>query len=374
MPSSMMVIEPPEKLKTPDIAQNAALIAKSIEDASGIPTVGYKRAPAGVQICIFSINQNALRIWPGAANFELIDADREAKQVVFRIKEDARKVVGHYKCDLFGIQYKDERWYKTYPYSTSYPDEINIESFENKALSGKLLSGTLSAWLGISFPVGTKYSYEVQGRYMENRPNQYRPNQENYVAYDYLEITAKVPSMDMYVLAGYDENALFICELPQAVTTVAQAHESLMPKEVRQAPCYVRQGEWFFVPVSDKEESYIADLLAKADFDSAKVKRNDLRYDSLFHNSRSIKVSSSSNKNLEISSGPLEAGSSHLASSMLVISSGKSTKTYVSGLITDNRPKHHRPVMLSGWHRAYRNLEVVRNLDGMDHQRRRYWD
>lgn len=369
MPSSIMVLDSPEKLKTSNIAQNAALIAKSIEDASGIPTVGYKRGPAGVQICIFSINQGALRIWPGAANFELIDANRKVKQIVFRIKENARTVTGYSKCDIYGIRYKDGHWYKTStpsigPYTNEA--EIDIEKYPNNRLAFKD-TDRLQSWLAISLPNGTKYSYEVEGRYMENRSTQYQPNQENYVAYDYVKITAKVPSMDMYVLAGYDEKALFICELPEAVASIEEAHDALMPKEAKKASSYKRQGEWFFVPVSDDEESRINNLLTKADFDNARVITS-------FGGLTTVKVNGPKGTKLELSSGPIEEQSSHIAASLLSVTSGKSTSVYASGLISDRRTNHHRPLVLNRWHRVYRNLEVVRNLDDMNSQRRRYWD
>jgi hypothetical protein len=67
-------------------------------------------------------------------------------------------------------------------------------------------------------------------------------------------------------LCGHDERHWFVAAIPESagVTTVAQAREALQPAPVRQAaaglrrrlrqrrrnPAFVRQGEWFFLPVS----------------------------------------------------------------------------------------------------------------------------
>jgi hypothetical protein len=66
-------------------------------------------------------------------------------------------------------------------------------------------------------------------------------------------------------LCGHDERHWFVAAVPESagVTTVAQAREALQPVPVRQAaaglrrrqrhrrrnPGFVRQGEWFFLPV-----------------------------------------------------------------------------------------------------------------------------
>lgn len=58
-------------------------------------------------------------------------------------------------------------------------------------------------------------------------------------------------------LVGYDERHLFAAQIPSG-TTVREAHEALKPDEVRRAEerwpgRTVRQGEWFFVPATDRE-------------------------------------------------------------------------------------------------------------------------
>ncbi len=67
-------------------------------------------------------------------------------------------------------------------------------------------------------------------------------------------------------LCGHDERDWFIAAVPKRVSTVRDAKQALMPPEVweearrlspsatdnRRNPVFVRQGEWFFVPV-DRE-------------------------------------------------------------------------------------------------------------------------
>ena len=54
------------------------------------------------------------------------------------------------------------------------------------------------------------------------------------------------------ILMGQDEGTYFGVQLPKMVRTVAEAFESLVPKEVT-GQKYQRQGEWFMVPVDEKD-------------------------------------------------------------------------------------------------------------------------
>lgn len=364
---SIAVFGPPEKIKSSFIAEQADRIATKIEDVSGIPTIGYKRGPVGMNICIFSINSNALRIWPGAAQVDLIDANEKKKQVVFSIKEETRQIKVKHKAPISGATYHDGCWrdYSGRP--------INIETFKNQLFdrNNKMTKDFLANAVGLALPTKTKYSYEIQGRYTEEITRQ--NGMVVHSLYDYIEITAKIPAMNMYVLAGYDESALFICELPKAVESFEEACDSLMPKEVKLAFSYKRQGEWFFVPVSQKESSQIDNLLQGA---TSKGKltftheRNSFGL-SIATKPYSVAFTGSRGKDFTYyANGSLENGSSHHAASLLVTKDA----VYVCGAVIDGRENHHRPLFLSEWHRAYRNLEVVPNLKEMNSQRRRYWD
>jgi hypothetical protein len=77
----------------------------------------------------------------------------------------------------------------------------------------------------------------------------------------------KVPAEKRHFLMGMDECHLFVCRLPRAATTVAEAHRILAPETVRSNRALkkkvVRQGEWFFTPVSQDVEEQIAAYIAK---------------------------------------------------------------------------------------------------------------
>lgn len=70
-------------------------------------------------------------------------------------------------------------------------------------------------------------------------------------------VTRKTRSTKRHFLMGLDERQLFIAQLPRAVSTVREAHESLKTGTVTLAEGKVgkatRQGEWFFLPASKEE-------------------------------------------------------------------------------------------------------------------------
>lgn len=60
-------------------------------------------------------------------------------------------------------------------------------------------------------------------------------------------------NVDGYYLLGFDDGQYFGCELPHKVDSLKSAYESLIPEEARGKKGVQRQGEWFFVPVKDKD-------------------------------------------------------------------------------------------------------------------------
>lgn len=60
-------------------------------------------------------------------------------------------------------------------------------------------------------------------------------------------------NVDGYYLLGFDDGQYFGCELPHKVDSLKAAYESLMPSVVRGKKGVCRQGEWFFVPVKEKD-------------------------------------------------------------------------------------------------------------------------
>ena len=71
-----------------------------------------------------------------------------------------------------------------------------------------------------------------------------------------------------HFLVGRDERQLFMCRLPRACTTVAEAHAALRVPEAKVEARSVleralRQGEWFFVPAESADVARIEGDLAR---------------------------------------------------------------------------------------------------------------
>lgn len=139
------------------------------------------------------------------------------------------------------------------------------------------------------------------------------------------------PSASRRYLCGMDERHLFIAEVPGG-TTVRDAHRALKPAEVREversSPGRVlRQGEWFFVPLSETE----ARRLAASVRGSPWMVRRD---ESLGGNGRS-----------------------HLADEVV---------HHALGVFARGRVRHpdHAPIILDDWRRVHRNAEVRQNAVG----------
>jgi len=154
---------------------------------------------------------------------------------------------------------------------------------------------------------------------------------------DQAWVVRATPARKRHFLAGCDERQLFMCRLPRACTTVRQAHEALrvpMANHERSAiDRAVRQGEWFFVVLSDRE---LADL-AGVTVQSAMVRR-------------------------KVSIGRFipRAGKPHVADELIAIAppsaEGRDEPTvYVRGSV---RHVDHRTIHFAQWRRVFRNREV----------------
>ena len=85
---------------------------------------------------------------------------------------------------------------------------------------------------------------------------------------DWVYEKQKTPGYLRKYLAGFDEQHLFIAELPNdkgVINNVKDAHEILKPrlitKKEKKISCIKRQGEWFFIPINEKEQDLINDNL-----------------------------------------------------------------------------------------------------------------
>lgn len=143
------------------------------------------------------------------------------------------------------------------------------------------------------------------------------------------EVTRKTSSLTRKYLMGMDEAHLFISELPQegAINKVNEAHRVLKPEYIikieKSNQNIRRQGEWFFVPVTEKEQKLI-----------------------------DINITFVKNKAPIVQ---IIRGHSHNADKMLIIEKN----IYVTGKI---RHVEHKTLKLRTWFRVFKNTEVQSRL------------
>jgi hypothetical protein len=270
---------------TESAALDRAQLKKSFSAVPvGLKLLGGPIHPGNAAIFQMSINRSPrfgeyFQVWPGARDneIEVLSADPSFLQLVLRVKEPRRRYVEVIR----------KGW------------RASLESVEAHARSsgGRVLKET-------------RYDWRVE---------------------------MWTPSANRRYLCGMDDLHLFIAQVRDG-DTVAQAHESLKPDDVRrvesQAPGAVqRQGEWFFLPPSGEESDRI---------------EQDLR-----ERSRPVRRAA-----------PVGAGAHpHVAD--LVIRIDRRTRSqhreyrrpevYARGAVVH---PDHRPLWLDGWRRVVRNREI----------------
>jgi hypothetical protein len=86
-----------------------------------------------------------------------------------------------------------------------------------------------------------------------------------------------------YIL-GQDEGTYFGCQLSGKPFKLAEAFLDLIPEEIRKLPGIKRQGEWFAVPVAEKDVPNLLDLAATFDDIAFPVESDDSNVHSLTSN------------------------------------------------------------------------------------------
>ncbi|HEY2748393.1 MAG TPA: hypothetical protein VGL86_27405 [Polyangia bacterium] len=138
-----------------------------------------------------------------------------------------------------------------------------------------------------------------------------------------------------HFLVGRDERQLFMCRLPRACTTVAEAHEALRVPAARLDARSVleraiRQGEWFFVPAEPEVEARLEDELGRG-----VVERH---------------------RGVAISRFIPRPGKPHIVDELLdARDAAGNREVYARGRV---RHPDHRTVRLYRWYRVFRNREV----------------
>lgn len=148
-----------------------------------------------------------------------------------------------------------------------------------------------------------------------------------------------------HFLCGMDESHLFIAQLPELCDSVRDAHRALRPNaldalEAAAPALALRQGEWFFVPLSGDDEARV-DALAKRTYRVAH------------------KVG------IAEAAGIRRIGRPHVAEEVVVLPEPASVEgVYVRGAVVH---PDHRTIVLPAWHRTLPNTERIEApLPGID--------
>jgi hypothetical protein len=138
-----------------------------------------------------------------------------------------------------------------------------------------------------------------------------------------------------HFLVGRDERQLFMCRLPRACTTVAEAHAALRVPEAKVEARSVleralRQGEWFFVPAESADVARIEGDIAR----------------------RRLWVF----RRASINSFIPRAGKSHVVDELVDTRDDLGNRQ----VFARGRVRHvdHKTVRLHRWYRVFRNREV----------------
>lgn len=283
--------------------ERAEELAKELRSA-GMKGIPYKRAPIATEIASLSIEGGGtgVRVWPGMAEVTVI-SDRKRKQAVLRLKEGAREIT------------------RTYP--------VRGKWYDGKEVPDKEMRADARSTFPVFVPKMTFKEVKL-GEFIKK--NSYDRN---------VTVTVIAPATSQTFLIGIDESSHFISPLKHHVSSVEAAHELLRPSGVPKDA--LRQGEWFFVPVTPRELAAINKRLENA------------RYDGWNPNASGYAVQ------------PLEEGSSHQAPVCRI-----GTKRYACGAVTDMRLRRHSPLVLNGWHRIVRNTELTNPVQQQMSQRFNY--
>lgn len=305
-----------EKPKKPpqvkELRQRAKEITEKIS-SYGVPAHPYGRGPDGKFIFTIGIHEDLeLVLWPGEAEIEVVGSKRH-KQVVLTVKETRREVVHEVKTSA--------RYF-----------------FDEKEAKNWKVDDNVRRQLQDAFPVRFPGRAKVRWQYDDVKVVK---SSDNYFVMA-GKVTAFVSATRQSLLAGYDETGLFVCLLPRIVSSVDEAHEALRPDGIDENA--VRQGEWFFQPVTRATSRRIETFLRE---NPAALTMRWLGDD----------------RNREIG-----AITTHKACGVVYHGA-----FYVIGYVVDSRAGkvHHEPLWFDDWHQVFRNREVpVAQAQG----RRRSWD
>jgi hypothetical protein len=278
---------------------------------AGIVAEDYSRGPLGNGIFAIAVipkgPEGTIKFWPGIADVKTYP-DAKYRQAVINSVEGNRKIERR-------INFRAINSYMTLPQQA-------LQDFRAK----------------VSLPLKTKCQVK------DVQKNTDSSKDSGYIAM----IEASTPYSNQTLLLGFDEKYHFICGLPESVKSVERAHEVLKPKGLRGD--WIRQGEWFFVPVSQKIETKLEKIAME-------------RPDRIVDRNLDWKPS---NRRSYWGRNLLD---NHFALQTIVENNNLFVKGYVYGGERIN-PLHHVGKFLEGWHRVIKNREIVAIIGGST----RVWD
>ncbi len=280
----------------------------------GVQTTPYKRGPfqSGSIFGMGRDRDGTIRIWQGDSEAEIVAHSDVQRQVVLRMYENSRSIKTNIKLSNFGKGIEKARW-----------DEFDTNQQRQRIRSSIRLS---IPGLRIRSWEPTTIKKNTIG-WKQDGPEVDHVNTFNVAGY--------APKHESHFLIGYDEKTTFICELPKAVTSIRNAHQSLRPDDLRRG--FKRQGEWFFEPATPEELTAIEEHFSNP--------RRTMAVSGIYSSGKRPNSWIRNNEN-------------HKSICIAV-----DKQTYAIGPVRDNRQDHHSVLMLANWHRVRRNQEVLNNAD-----------
>lgn len=298
---------------------------ESVLRSAGMTAQRYARPPVGKSIYTMSTGQKSdkFRFWLGDAEVT-VAVDKNHRQAVLTVHEEERWI-------------EDIVWGSSSMPRTRILNQATLVPNSDQSLVYKFF--TISIVDFPNFPIRgstVQAAFEWEGYRVPSRISNPFERRYYHVGDSAYQVCQHAPETTTAFLVGIDESSYFISQLPKLVTSVDEAHEVLKPAGLGNN--YLRQGEWFFVPVTDSP--VVEDL-------DARLRRSLKR-----HNSATL--------------GGLERRSSHRGITVTAYGG-----RYAIGPIVDTRNGHHKRLMLNGWHKVMRNTEVAVKQAAAP---KKYWD
>lgn len=296
---------------------------ESILNSAGMVAQRYARPPVGKSIYTMSTGQKSdkFRFWLGDAEVT-VAVDKNHRQAVLTVHEEERWI----EDIVWGPSSMPRT--RILNQATFVPDSdrslvykfftISAEDFSHTPVTGTTIQAAFE-WEGYRVPMNNSFGRRRYG-----------------IGDSAYQVCQHAPETTTAFLVGIDESSHFISQLPELATSVEEAHEILKPEPL--GDNYLRQGEWFFVPVTDP--------LVVEDLDD--------------------RLRRSLNRRGSAAFGEMERHSSHQGIAVTAYGG-----RYAIGPIVDTRKGHHKLLMLDGWHKVMRNTEVVVKQAA---DPRRHWD